>query len=232
MDGRPRDRGAPRLTRANGGWLAPLEARALAWLVPRVPRWLSPDGLTLLGFAAAVVAMAGYVLAARHPVALWLVNLALVVNWLGDSLDGSVARARRIERPRYGFFLDQSVDVLAQFLFSVGLALSGLIQPVIVAFGFGTYLMMTAMSLLRAQVNGVFHLATGGIGLTEVRGLFLAGNVLFYFAPPQPFEGLGLSYADLFGLLWIAVNLLFYVASMRTELAESARLDPPRKRPD
>ena len=99
-------------TRTNSGWLSAAEGRALAWLTPRTPLWLSPDRLTALGLGGAVLALAGYLLAARYPVALWLVNVGLGVNWLGDSLDGHVARARRIERPVYGFFLDQSIDVI------------------------------------------------------------------------------------------------------------------------
>jgi phosphatidylglycerophosphate synthase len=220
--------------RTNQGWLAPAEQRALDWLGPRLPSWLTPNRLTALGFAAAVVALFGYILSADHPWALWLVNLALVVNWFGDSLDGKVARLNGIERPRYGLFLDQSVDVLAQFLFALGLAASGYVRPEIVAFGLAAYLMMTAQSLLRAQATGVFHLATGGMGLTEVRCLFVLANVAFFFMPPSPFEIVGtiLAYPDLLGVAWILVNAGLYVATM---IAELKRLDvaepaPPRRR--
>jgi archaetidylinositol phosphate synthase len=216
------------LTRANSGWLAKLEARALAWLAPRVPLGVTPDQLTALGLAASAMALAAYILSRTHPGALWLVNLALIINWLGDSLDGHVARLRRIERPRYGLFLDQSVDILSQFLFTLGLAASGLVEPTIVAFGFAAYLMMTAQSLLRAEATRVFHLATGGMGLTEVRCQFLLANALFFFVPPRPFTlaGVTTSYADLLGLLWIAVTIVLYVASMTTQLRKLAELEP------
>lgn len=210
-------------TRTNSGLLSTAERQALAWLTPRIPLWLTPDRLTAVGLAGAVLALAGYLLASRHPVALWLVNVGLVINWLGDSLDGHVARARRIERPVYGFFLDQSIDVISQLLFAIGLAASGYIRPEIVMLGFATYLMMTVQSLLRMKATGVFHLATGGMGLTEVRCLFLIANALFYFVPPWPFQAAGLvvSYPDMFGLIWIATNIGLYVVTL---IAESRRL--------
>ncbi|GEP58635.1 CDP-alcohol phosphatidyltransferase family protein [Reyranella soli] len=222
----------PPATRTNSGWLSAAEQRALDWLAPRVPRWLTPDGLTAVGLAAAVVAMAGYALTPRYPLALWVVNVALVVNWFGDSLDGRVARQRGVERPRYGFFLDQSIDVISQLLFALGLAASGYIRPEIVMLGLATYLMMTVQGLLRVQATGVFHLATGGMGLTEVRCLFVIGNVLFYFLPPWPFQAAGLvvSYPDLFGLMWIATNIGLYVATLITEGRRLAREDLPESR--
>lgn len=221
--------GAPGdLRRTNSGWLGGAEARALHWLAPRVPARVTPDQLTALGFAASVVALAAYLLSRTHPVALWVVNASLIVNWLGNSLDGHVARLRRIERPRYGLFVDQSVDVVSQFLFALGLAASGLLAPAIVAFGLAAYLMMTVQSLLRAQVSGLFHLATGGMGLTEVRCLFLLANLLFYFVPPWPFSlaGMTLSYADLLGLLWVTVTVVLYVATMLAEMRTLAEAEP------
>ncbi|MBV8186960.1 MAG: CDP-alcohol phosphatidyltransferase family protein, partial [Alphaproteobacteria bacterium] len=220
-------------TRVNTGWLAPAETSALGWLGPRVPSWITPNGLTAVGFAASVVALLGYLSSRDHPGALWLVNLALIANWFGDSLDGHVARLRGIERPRFGLFLDQSVDILSQLLFAAGLAGSGLVEPVIVAFAFAAYLMMTAQGLLRAQATGLFPLATGGMGLTEVRCLFLFGNVLFFFLPPRPFSlvGISVTYADLLGLQWIVVNVVLYVVTMVSQLRDLAEVEPPAGAP-
>jgi archaetidylinositol phosphate synthase len=217
--------------RTNTGWLSAAEQRALSWLAPRLPHWLTPDRLTTLGFAAAIVALVGYLSSARYPVALWLVNVALIVNWFGDSLDGQVARLRGIERPRYGYFLDQSVDVISQLLFSLGLAASGYIRPEIVMLGFASYLMMTVQSLLRVQTTGLFHLATGGMGLTEVRCQLFATNAALYFVPPWPLQGIGMAitYADLLGLCWIVATLGLYISTMISELNQLARREP-RKR--
>jgi archaetidylinositol phosphate synthase len=204
---------SPKVTRTNTGWLASVERRALDWLGPRMPLWLTPNRLTAVGLGAAFVALAGYLFAICHPAWLWMVNAALVVNWFGDSLDGQVARLRAIERPRYGFFLDQSIDVLSQLLFALGLASSGYVRAEIVMLGFAVYLMMTVQGLLRVQTTGIFPLATGGMGLTEVRCLFVIGNSLFFFVPPWPFTvaGLTVKYSDLLGLAWITSNLALYV---------------------
>lgn len=216
------------LARHNDGWLSPLEKRALGWLSPRVPAWLSPNGLTAVGFAGSVAAFCGYALAAGQPAWLWFVNAGLVVNWLGDSLDGSVARSRRIERPRFGFFLDQSTDVLGQFLFAMGLALSGYVPIGIAVTGLAVYLMMSVLGLLRAEVSRVFHLATGGFGLTELRCLLIVANILFYFVPPHPFRigGIDTTYAELLGLAWIVVTLGLYLATMIGEARQLAREEP------
>lgn len=224
----PTDRDIP-LTRSNQGWLSVPEQRLIAWISPRLPRWMSPDVLTGLGFLAAVLAFAAYALAAGNPAWLWVVNAALVVNWFGDSLDGAIARRRGIERPRYGFFLDQSIDVVSQFLFAIGLGLSGFVSLEIAAIGLATYLMMTAQSLLRAEVARTFHLASAGFGLTEVRCLFLALNVSFYLKPPVPLDiaGLSLGYGDMLGIVWIAVNLGLYVVGMIAQLGQLARDEPP-----
>jgi phosphatidylglycerophosphate synthase len=189
-------------------------------MVPRVPSALTPNRLTAIGFAGAVLALLGYLLAHRHAAFLWVANIGIVVHWLGDSLDGHVARFRKVERARYGFFLDQSIDVIAQALFALGLGLSGYILPSIVACGFAAYLMMNMLSLLRTQISGVFNLATGGMGLTEIRCLFLLANGLFYLVRPQALDlfGFALSYADIGGIIWIVANLVLYVVTTVAEL--------------
>lgn len=220
------------LPRQNRGWFSGPENRALAWLAPRVPAWVTPDQLTWLGLGGAVMAFIGYLLAPGQPAWLWVVNAGLVLNWLGDSLDGKVARTKGIERPRYGFFFDQSIDVAGQFLFALGLGLSGYVRLDIVALGLAAYLMMTVQSLLRAEVNRVFHLATAGMGLTEVRCLFLVANAVFYFIPPRPFEmaGITATYADFFGVVWIVVNVGLYVLTMIAELKKLAVEEPRRRK--
>ena len=224
------------LRRINTGWLSPLEQRLLRWLATRIPAAVTPDGLTMLGLAGAVLALLGYVLCWQTSAGLWLVNLAIVVNWYGDSLDGTVARLRGIERPRYGFYLDQCVDILAQALFALGLAVSGYVRPEIVATGLVTFLMVSAQSLLYAHATGDFHLATGGFGYTETRCLFFAANALFFFWPPVPFDlwGASLAYSDILALLWSAANLGLFGVAMIETLRRLAKEDPvrPRKLPE
>src|SRR5262245_23245369 len=92
-----------------------------------MPGWITPDRLTIIGLAGAIMAGPGYAASTRNPAFLWLASLGLLVNWFGDSLDGTLARHRRIERPRYGFYLDNAVDVVEQLIFAIGLGLSGII---------------------------------------------------------------------------------------------------------
>lgn len=220
------------LQRRNHGWLSQPERHALAWLAERLPPWFTPNRLTFMGVLGAVMTFGGYLVAIRHPSALALVNLGLLVNWFGDSLDGHVARRTGQSRPNFGFFLDQSIDVVSQLLFATGLALSGYLRPEIVAFGFATYLMMTVQSLLRVQVRDVFDLATGGFGLTEVRALFFLANIAFFFVPPflvtiGPVAG---TYADLGGIIWIVVNLTMYIVQMIGELKWLSRQESVEQR--
>jgi len=215
-------------SRSNTGWLATVENRVLDWLAPRVPRWATPDRLTGIGFSGATVAAVAYAFAAHRPAFLWLVDVGLILNWYGDSLDGRVARLRGRERPRYGFFLDQSIDIAAQALFALGLGLSGYVRPEIVAAGFAAYMMMTAQSLLRAHSSGVFRLATGGLGLTEVRCLFVLANAILFFIPPWPIRigAASLAYPDFFGIIWILTNVALYVVGMVAELKALAHEEP------
>lgn len=217
------------LSRLNQGLLSAWEKPAIAWLAPRVPQWLSPNGLTAIGFAGWIIAFAGYATVPAMTEGLWLVNIGLIINWVGDSLDGDVARRRGKARPRFGYFLDQSIDAVGQLLFACGFALSGLLRPEIATLGLATYFMMTIQALLRAEVTRVFRLAAGGVGLTETRAVFFLANALFYLVPPQPIVLFNVpgTYVDALGVLWIFANIAMYLAIMVGELGRLARQEPP-----
>jgi archaetidylinositol phosphate synthase len=219
--------------RENHGWLATIERPILHWLAARLPLWLTPDRLTGIGFFGAVIAALGYWLAAQRPAFLWLACLGLGINWFGDSLDGSVARLRCIERPRYGFFLDQSVDVIEQLLFCLGLGLSGYVHFGLAMLGLAVYFMMSILSLLSASVTTVFRLARGGVGLTELRCIFIAANALMFFVPPRHFDadGYAFAYPDFLAVAWIIGTLATYIGSMLIELKTLAREEAPRPPP-
>jgi len=103
-------------TRVNKILLGPLERPALAWLAKKMPAWVTPDTLTVTGFLGTILVAVSYVLTNQHHAFLWLASLGLVINWFGDSLDGTLARYRNIERPRYGFFVDHAMDGLGEVL--------------------------------------------------------------------------------------------------------------------
>jgi archaetidylinositol phosphate synthase len=182
--------------------LAGHEQRVLEWIARRLPARVLPDHLTALGVAAAAGIAAAYVLSNGDRAWLWVATALLVVHWLGDSLDGTLARVRRIERPTYGYYLDHLVDALATALIGIGLGLSpymllstGLL--IVVA-----YLVLSINTYLETYAFGVFTLGYGRIGPTEVRVLLAVLNVLLALGVGLGFQvaGLGLTVLDLVGL--------------------------------
>jgi archaetidylinositol phosphate synthase len=206
--------------RANGGFLQPLERPALYWLALRMPAWVTPDRLTAFAFIGAATTAAGYVLARWHPAFLWLATAGLMVNWFGDSLDGTIARFRNIERPRYGFFLDQNLDALAQLLIAAGIGFSGFIRFELAILALAIYFLLTIFSLVNAVVSNVFALTYSGFGLTEIRVSISILNAIMFFFPPTPFQfaGLSLSYPEALAILWIVSMLIIFVIETRHQL--------------
>ena len=159
------------------------EKRLLAWMAARVPARVGSDHLTALGFAATLAAAALYAGSGRYPWMLLLVNAALVVNWVGDSLDGTLARYRNASRPRYGFYVDHLVDSIGIAALAAGFAWSGLMSPVIAAGLAVAYLLVSIETYLATYCVGRFKLAHGGVGGTELRIGLAALNVAAYAWP-------------------------------------------------
>lgn len=138
--------------------MATSERQLLNWLCPRLPRWATPDMLTALGFAGALMVGAGYVLSVQSLSWLWLAQLGYLLNWFGDSLDGSLARFRRIERPNYGYFIDHSVDALATMAMLAGLGLGPFVELEVALLALVAYLLLSIHTYLCAQVIDEFKL--------------------------------------------------------------------------
>jgi archaetidylinositol phosphate synthase len=166
------------VTRINENILGGLERPALAWLADRLPKRAVPDHLTAIGIVGAVVAAAGFVLSRWTLTWLWLASAGLILNWLGDSLDGTLARRRGIERPRYGFFIDHTTDMLSQALIFLALGISPCAHFGIACLGLIAFLMMFIYTLIGAYVDNVMRITYLGFGATEIRGLLLVGNLL------------------------------------------------------
>ena len=178
--------------------LARPEARALDWVARRLPARVMPDHLTLLGVAAALGIAAAYVLSNRDPAWLWAASALLVVHWLGDSLDGTLARVRRTERPTYGYYLDHLVDAVATAVIGIGLGLS---PHLLLATGMVlviAYLVLSINTYLETQALGVFRLGYGRLGPTEARLGLVAVNTALALGVPLGFQlgGLGLTALD------------------------------------
>ena len=163
--------------------LAAAEKRALTWIAARLPRRVNPDHLTVLGAAGTVGTGLAFAAASVAPWAVLLVPPTLAVNWFGDSLDGTLARVRLSQRPRYGYYVDHVVDVANATVLFTGLALSGLASPWIAGGLLVTYLLLAAESFLAAHTLGVFRISFGWFGPTELRILLSLGALAAFVNP-------------------------------------------------
>jgi archaetidylinositol phosphate synthase len=173
----------PEMLRVQESWLAAAERRALLWLAARTPEHIGPDHLTVLGFAAQIGAGVCYALAAWNRWALLGVIVCLALNWLGDSLDGTLARVRHRQRPRYGFYVDHMVDSFGALALMGGLALSGYMHPVIAIGLLIAFLMLSIQSYLATHTLGEFRISFWRFGPTELRLLLAVGNVALFWKP-------------------------------------------------
>jgi phosphatidylglycerophosphate synthase len=209
------------------GITAPLERRALLWLAERMPPWVSPDGLTALGFVAQVGAGVAYSLAAVDERWLHAVNLCLLLNWFGDSLDGSIARFRNQSRPRYGFYLDHMVDALGAFFLLGGMGVSGLLDSRLAVGLLIVYFLMNINVYLATHTRGVFKISYGAFGGTELRILLALTNLAALAWPEVETLGLRLRLFDvlaLMGLVGLGVVLARSVIQNVRVLGEEERL--------
>lgn len=156
--------------------LASPERRVLRWIAARLPGWITSDHLTALGVLAATATAAAYALSGLHPAWLWGASAALVVNWLGDSLDGTLARVRGTERPRYGYYLDHAVDAYATAAIGIGLGLSPYVSLGVALGLVVVYLALSINVYLESTVFGALRLGYGRLGPTEVRLILIVVN--------------------------------------------------------
>jgi phosphatidylglycerophosphate synthase len=163
--------------RVHGSLLAAAEKRALVWMAARMPAWVSSDHLTLIGFAAQIATGVCYALAARDRRMLLGAIVCLALNWFGDSLDGTLARVRRRQRPRYGFYVDHMIDSIGAVAMMGGMALSGYMHPVIAIGLLVAFLLLSIQSYLATCTLGEFHLSIWHFGPTELRVLLAMGNL-------------------------------------------------------
>ncbi len=208
--------------------LAEPEKRVLRWIAARLPRWVMPDHLTILGVVAAVGIAAAYALSNGSSAWLWAASALLVAHWLGDSLDGTLARVRGIERPRYGYYLDHLVDAVATACIGIGLGLS---PYMLLATGLAivvAYLVLSINTYLETQALGTFGLGYGRIGPTEIRLLLVAINtaIALGLAPQAQILGIGLGPLDLAGAAVIALMVVALVVRSARNLRTLAQLEP------
>jgi phosphatidylglycerophosphate synthase len=171
------------MLRLQESWVALAEKRALLWLAARAPDRIGPDHLTALGFAAQLGAGVCYVLALRNRCALLGVIVCLALNWLGDSLDGTLARVRQRLRPRYGFYVDHMIDSFGALALMGGLACSGYMHPWIAIGLLVAFLTLSIQSYLATYALGEFRISFWRFGPTELRILLAVGNLALFWKP-------------------------------------------------
>ena len=195
--------------------LAGLERRCLIWMAGRLPRWVTSDGLTVLALAAMALTGISYALAPAHPGALLLAIVGLALNWFGDSLDGTVARVRGQQRPRYGFYVDHVVDCFGVLFVVAGLAWSGYMTPFVAMALLIAYYMLSIEIYLATYCLTVFRLSFWGVGPTELRLVLAAGTFALLSDPKVAILGQHYRLFDVGGVVatvGIAVTLLVSVA--------------------
>ncbi len=167
--------------RVNDILLGPLERPALRWLAAHAPPWLTPNMCTTVGVFGSVVTLIGYLLSRVHPAYFWLATLGFVINWYGDSLDGTLARYRSIERPVYGFFIDHTTDAVTQVMVFIGLGLSPYVTFNVALLTLIGYLLMSVLVYVRTCVVAEFRISYGKLGPTEARVLAILLNTSMFF---------------------------------------------------
>ena len=196
--------------RVNQALTASIEKRALQWMAERAPNWLSSDQLTLLGLGAQVAAGICYALSRYNRYALLLAILCLALNWLGDSMDGTLARVRRLERPRYGFYVDHMVDIFGSVALMCGLGYSGLLHWQTAIAMLIAFLLLSSESYLATYTLSCFELSQGIFGPTEIRILLIVGNLALLRSPYSTLFGHKMLLFDLGGT--IAAVAMFSMA--------------------
>ncbi len=225
-------------TRIQTSILNPLEKKVLVWLAERMPAWVTSDLLTFVGFLGALIMAAGYALSNLNLQWMWLSCFGLLVNWFGDSLDGSLARVRGTQRKTYGFFIDHNVDVINETIMFIGVGCSPLVNMSFAMFALVAYFMISVYVYIDCHVKGEMRLTYGGLGPTEFRLLLFIVNVCFMYIPwlSQWKKTVWLFHNEfqvgLFDYIAVAAALLiifFYLKGFFKDLKELAKLDPPKK---
>ena len=199
--------------------LSKIEKRLLIWLAQRQPRWVNSDMLTFLGTIGALIIAAGYVLSNKNINFLWLSSFGFVVNWYGDSLDGTLARVRHCQRPNYGYYLDHSVDAINEIFMFIGIGLSSFLDIRIAMTGLIIYFLLTINVSINAHLKGEFRLTYAKMGPTEFRIIMIILNTLIIY-----WEALR-ERMNIIGLTLIGLLFIIYVSTLITDAKGYAKMD-------
>lgn len=212
--------------RVNRSLTAHMEKRALLWLAEHAPVWVSSDQLTVLGLSAQIAAGVCYALARFNQYWLVAAILCLVLNWLGDSLDGTLARVRNRQRPRYGFYVDHIVDIFGAVALMTGLGASGFVHWQIAMAMLVAFLLLSGESYLATYTLGRFEISQGFFGPTEIRLLLIAGNLALLRSPYATLLGHRFLLFDVGGAVAAAAMLAMAIMVAVRHVAQLYRQEP------
>jgi archaetidylinositol phosphate synthase len=207
--------------------LASIEKRTLIWLANRMPRWVNSDHLTILGFVSLLAVGLSYWYSRYSRAGLILVMVFFVLNWFGDSLDGTLARVRNRQRPRYGFYVDHVLDACGSLFVFAGLALSGYMSERVAVGLLVAYFLLSIETYLATYTVGKFHLSVGAFSPTELRLLLIAGNIALFFKPVSTLFGRQYLLFDVggtIGIIGMGVALLWSIVRHTLYLYRAEKL--------
>lgn len=208
--------------------LGPLERPTLQFLAGKMPAWVNPDMLLGSGLFGSLITFISYWLTNFNSAFLWLASLGFVINWFGDSLDGTLARYRKIERPKYGFFVDHTADSLSMVMIFVGLGLSAYVRLDIAMLACIGYLLMTVLTYINTIVGGEFKISYGKVGPTELRIIAVIVNIIIFFCG-NPLLRLPFCTISAFDLAVLAITVALFITFIVSSIKDAARwsiIDP------
>lgn len=209
---------------------APVEKCILAWMASIMPRQITPDLLTIIGFLGAVIVSVSYLLSRELPIFLWIACAGFIINWFGDSMDGSLARYRNIERPRYGYFLDHSVDAVCVTLILTGLGLSGYVRFTMALIATIGYLLLTLYTTLANFTSHEFQISFAYLGPTEIRMIGIMSSIWVFYNGTRFIHLLFGDYT-FYEIILLGLIILFisaYLISTVWQIIRLAKVEPPQ----
>lgn len=226
--------------RIQTSFLNAAEKKVLVWLAERQPKWMTSDILTYIGTFGAIVIAAGYILSVKNINFLWLSSLGFIINWYGDSLDGTLARVRKTQRPIYGYYIDHTVDAINEVLIFVGAGLSGLMHLETALLILVMYFLLTINVSINAHLKKEFKLTYAKMGPTEFRIIAIIINTLFVFIRPlREFSHsfilfgheISLGALDYIGIVIILTLIILHLTTVFKDARDYAEMDPMPERP-
>jgi len=216
--------------RIQTSFLSQTEKKALVYMAKRMPKKINSDHLTIIGFAGALMSGAGYVLANLNINYLWLASFGLLLNWFGDSLDGTLARVRNLQRPQYGFFIDHNIDALTVLVIGIGAGLSPLMSFPVAMLILSGYFLLSIFTYINSYLLGEFKISYMKFGPTEFRIIVILINTLFIYAPVKNqvyhFRGISFGVMDVAGLAIAVVLFIIYIVSFFVYKKKYEKTDP------